>query len=161
MDDEVTESYEDFWGAAAKPMQPRVGTAAAITVPQGFYWGPFMRGVQASGQELNAEAGKAFARDALMEWYQAYRGRRALAGQDRRDELKRLIPTPAEGDRHARITASLEGLVRDEAFSRVVGLRFGATEHGKSLALREAILERLQHVRASMQTGAPAEGEEE
>jgi len=159
MDDETIESYEDFWGAAAKPMQARVGTVAAITVPQGFYWGPFMRGVEASGEDLNAEAGKAFARDALLEWYQAYRGRRAEAGPDRRDELKRLVPTPAEGDRHARITVSLEGLVKDEAFSRVVGLRFGATEHGKSLALREAILERLLRVRGSMQ--AADGGEEE
>lgn len=141
MDANQDDGYEGFWGQAATPLQPRIGLVTAIAVPETFYWGPFMRGVQEATGRMDAQAAQEFVREALLRWLVAHRGPAVGPG---RTGLKQLVPTPMAGMRSVRIRADLDGAVDEDEFSRVVGRRFGATEAGKRLALREAILEALR-----------------
>jgi hypothetical protein len=136
-------AYDAFWGQDAKVAHVRVAPRCMVTVPARFVRGPLLNIVQRKHGSATPDDVAAFCKDALLAWYEKYRERRTRASPERLAELRTLIPTPAETDEITRIEVNLEGTVKDDAFGRVLGLRFRANAEGRSLALREAILEAL------------------
>ena len=139
----TTPDYATFWGDDAKVAAVAVRPRGLITVPERFVRGPLLNIVQRKVGAGNRDAIKTFCEDALLAWYEKYRERRARAPPERLDELLALIPTPAPGESLTRIEINLDAKIKDEAFGRVLASRFRANGEGRSLAIREAILEAL------------------
>ena len=148
MTDEPTDKppafdYMAFWGDDTKLRQAKMAPRGSITIPDRFLRGPLQSIVERSRGAAGPDEVKAFCDDALMAWYDKYRDRRAGAGAERQEEIRALVPPPGEGELANRIDVNLEGRIKEEAFGRVLGIRFKTNAEGRSLAIREAILEAL------------------
>lgn len=145
--DDPTPDYAAFWGDDAKVAVVAVRPRALIAVPDRFLRGPLLNIVQRKLGAATREAVTTFCEDALVAWHEKYRERRARAPPDRLRELFALIPKPTGDEPLTRIEVNLDGRIKDESFGRVLGYRFKSSNEGRSLALREAILEALQAAR--------------
>lgn len=135
--------YGSFWGKDAEPGQVKITPRGTITVPDRFLRGPLLNIIERKQGSAAPEAMRTFCEDALMDWYKKYKDRRAAAGPERRAEVRALVPTPAKGEAMSRIDVNLEGRIKEDAFGRVLDIRFKASPEGRSMAIREAILEAL------------------
>jgi hypothetical protein len=140
-------SYEEFWGEEARLVQVKVDPRCTISLPDRFLRGPLARIVTRKLGSDDAAAIQTFCHDAVLAWYERYRERKARATPERHAELLALVPTPQRGEPMGRIAINLEDAIKPEAFGRVLAVRFRATGQGRSMAMREAILEALLEAR--------------
>lgn len=141
--------FEDFWGEDARLLQVKVDAKCMLAMPDRLLRGPLARIVARSKGKEGMDAVQAFCRDAGLAWYERYRERKGRATKERRDEILALVPTPHVGEPMGRVFVDLSKDIKAESFGRVLATRFRATPQGRSMALREAILEALLEARGA------------
>ena len=141
--------FEDFWGEDARLVQAKVEATCMLALPDRFLRGPLARIVARNKGKDSMEAVQAFCRDAGLAWYERYRERKGRATPERRDEILALVPTPHVGEPMGRVLVDLSKDIRAEPFGRVLATRFRASPQGRSMAMREAILEALLEARGA------------
>ena len=141
-------SYDDFWGDDARPSPVKVEAQCTIALPDRFVRGPMDRACTRKASNDVAPTPQKFCQDALLAWYERYRERKARASRERRAEILELVPTPAQDEPMSRIHVDVKGAIKAEAFGRVLATRFRPTPQGRSMAMREAILEAMVEARS-------------
>ncbi len=141
--------FEDFWGEDARLIQVKVDAKCMLALPDRFLRGPLARIAARKQGNDSLLAIQAFCREAGIAWYERYRERKGRATPERRDEILALVPTPHVGEPMGRVFVDLSKDIRAEAFGRVLATRFRPSPQGRSMAMREAILEALLEARGA------------